>query len=1028
MLLYLATFAISLFLISSSLAANKEPVDYVNPFIGTDAHGHTYPGATVPFGMVQLSPESGNRGWDWCSGYHYSDTVLVGFSHLHLSGTGCADLGDVMFMPLVEAANTVQSSRFAHEQEQAEPGYYSVRLLDSDIHVELTATERTGIHRYTYPLNAKRLLSIDLGSGNEDTPLACSLWVESSTRVSGLRRSAGWAKDQWVYFAAEFSQPILRVDNTTPPNGGATQMQLSGKTIRTLLEFAPAGEPLIVKVGISAVSAVAARRNLGTEAPGWNFDGYRRAARDTWNRELNRIIVETKSNADKETFYTALYHTFLAPTLYCDADGAYRGGDGQIQQSRTFDNYCTFSLWDTYRAAHPLYTIVQPQRVPDMVNSMLAFQRETGLLPVWSLQGCETWCMIGYHSVPVIADAYLKGFTGFDPNAALTAMQKSAIQNRRGLEFYNLVTPEPLEQKLAQLNANRIVIPESLRRGAVSGTQVLRGYAKSVSGETIHYHSSYPYVKDALLARATDGKMMIEWQTESVPSELSADTATFMWVAGLCTFRGGHRFDLYGNDDLWLSFNSARDTTEKSWSVSGANGTTLTFLPTYLDVYDDFFGEAYLNVPAKLLKKGEPLTLRVVGENGGSSDWYMTFEHVPQDTMVFVQEYALAESNGQKLQFMRVLVESLQEWPLHDISMSGTPGNRIETRIIRPGLTNLLLPINAVTEPRATDVKVQVINAKKAVDDLWKLSLMLQPVVPYCYIPADKEHESVSKTLEYAFDDWCIARMAEAMGESADAKTFYGRSGYFKNLYDPSTGFMRGRNSDGSWVSPFDPRFGTQKQPEYTEGNAWQYTWYVPHAVPEFVNLMGGQPAFAEKLDELFNQSSDLEGTGVTADVSGLIGLYAHGNEPSHHISYLYNYCDQPWKTQEMVRRICREFYTNQPDGLCGNEDCGQMSAWYIFSALGFYPLNPCDQKYQLGSPLLPRAVLHLDNGKEFEIVAEKVSDKNIFVQSVALNGVTLDRLWITHDEIMKGGTLTFRMGSQPNPLAFGDKDPQRSN
>ncbi len=990
-------------LIAQSFAfAATSPTSFVDPMIGTDGHGHTYPGATMPFGMVQLSPETNNRGWDWCSGYHYSDTFIVGFSHLHLSGTGCADLGDILFLPFSSPADSSRRSSFSHEQEKAEPGFYSVRLLDSDIEVELSATERTGIHRYTYPNDGARLLLIDLGFGNQDSPLACSLQVESSTRVWGMRRSAGWSRDQWVYFVAEFSDPILSFNGARL---GESMIALNGQTVRATMGFAQSKAPLLIKVGISAVSVEGARKNLEAEAPNWDFNRYREAALETWERELEKVVAEAMNVADQRTFYTALYHSFLAPTLYCDTDGSYRGGDGKIHQSRDFENYCTFSLWDTYRAAHPLYTIVQPERVPDMVNSMLAFERESGLLPVWNLQGCETWCMIGYHSVPVIADAILKGFSGFDYNQALEAMKKSAYQSERGLQFYNLVEPKPVKEKLAELRLGVFEVPDSLLRSATKHVPIVRGYAKSLNGEVIHYNSSYPYAKDALLVRATDGTMQIEWQTDPVPETLT-DTVTFMWLSGLCTFRGGHRFDLYGNGDYWLSFNAGIDTTERFWTRTGENGVALTFLPTYLDVFDDFFGEAFLKVPKKLLTPGEPLTLRVIGENGNSSDWYMTFQHASRDTLTITQEYALADSAGKLYQILGVQIESLNPLPECEIrvELEGRPSLKVSVNSQRAGLTTVDIPVEAVS--LATSTRVNIGDYDQTVS--------LRPISPFGYIPSDKERESVSKTLEYAFDDWCIAQVAEKIGDSKVAGQFHARSAYYKNLFDMQTGFMRGRNSEGSWVSLFDPRFGTEKQPQYTEGNAWQYSWYVPQDVPGLIALHGGNSQFVGKLDSLFEHSSDLEGLGATADVSGLIGLYAHGNEPSHHIAYLYNYADRPEQTQRRVRQIMRDFYTDKADGLCGNEDCGQMSAWYVLSAMGFYPVNPSDQTYQIGTPLLKSAMIKCE-GKEFRVNARNLTEENKYVRLVTFNGEPLTNNTLRHQDILSGGVLEFQMEQRPS-------------
>lgn len=987
-----------------------QPVDYVNPFIGTNGHGHTYPGASVPFGMVQLSPDAGKFDWDWCSGYHYSDSVFVGFSHTHLSGTGCADLGDILFMPTIgmTPSDSLARSIFSHEQEHAEPGYYSVKLLTHGINAELTATQRAGFHRYTFPKSDSARVVVDLGYGNDDTPLETTLKIETPTEISGSRISSGWAKEQHIYFVAQFSEPFANSLVIKEGRPQADAKSAEGKTTKAVLFYATrTGKQLLVKVGISPVSVEGARRNLAAEIPDWNFDGVREAARAAWEKELSVFDAQSKSKADQETFYTALYHTMLAPTLFCDVDGQYRGGDGKVHQANGFQNYCTFSLWDTYRAAHPLYTIFQPQRVPDMINSMLAFYRDGGLLPVWPLTGNETWCMIGYHSVPVIADAYFKGFKGFDPNEALVAMKKSALQNRRGLEFYNLATPEPLEKKLAELQREQVNTISGSATVLSKDVPVLRGWTRSISGEPISYHSSYPYVTQALLARATTGEMAVEWQTEPLPAYKKPTPVTVMWAAGLATGKGGHRFDLFVNQQKWLSFCSARDTSHTQWTVKAANGSELTFVPQRRDRYDDLFGNMFLKVPAALQSPGQPFTLRVVGERGNSPDWYMTFEHEIKEDVRVESEYALAQEGGKQYQFLKLLIEHPAPSVAAEISLDGKIVLQTE---MKTGLNTIEIPIQAVQSVRP--MKVSVHTGGTVVEK----ELTVRPVVPYGYIPADKERESVSKALEYAYDDWCIARMAKALGKNDDYELFSKRAFYYRNLYDSTTGFMRGRNSDGSWVSPFDPRFGTEKQPQYTEGNAWQYTWYVPQNVPDLILLMGGKQKFVTKLDSLFQQSSDIEGLGAPPDVSGLVGLYAQGNEPSHHIAYLYNYAGQPWKTQEIVHRICRDYYTNKTDGLCGNEDCGQMSAWYIFSAMGFYPVNPADGTYQLGTPLLDRVSIKVGQGKKFTVTAKNVSDKNIYVQSVELNGKAYNKIFITHQDIMGGATLTFTMGPEPNP------------
>ena len=539
-----------------SLFAQKQAVDFVKPMIGTGAHGHTYPGATVPFGMVQLSPNNGRTGWDWCSGYHYSEDKIKGFAHTNLSGTGCADLGDILITPgVLVKPNSATSlvSKFNHATEKAEAGYYAVTLAESKVKAELTATARVGVHRYTFPKTSDANLVINLGYGNDDTPLETYIQLEGANQISGYRYSKGWANNQKIFFTITFSKPIT--SNYVGPKSSVSNSNSNakGKEVFALLSFdATDGQPLIVKVAISCVGIEGAKKNLAAEAANLSFDQVRENARKAWQTELSRVEVEMMNDADIETFYTAMYHSMLAPTLFCDVDGQYRGPDDKVHQG-TFQNYCTFSLWDTFRAEHPLFTITQPNRVNDMVNSLLAFQEQGGLLPIWTLQGCETGCMIGYHSIPVIVDAYMKGFTGFDINKAYEAMKKGAFDQNRGLEFLTVDASQPKDN----------------------------------------------------------------------------------------------------------------------------------------------------------------------------------------------------------------------------------------------------------------------------------------------FIPAGKERESVSKALEYAYDDWCIAQVAKALGKTADYDLFMQRAQYYKLYYDTQTGFMRGKQGNGTWVTPFNPAFATNKQHEYTEGNAWQYSWFVPHDVDGLVKLMG---------------------------------------------------------------------------------------------------------------------------------------------------------------------------------------------
>jgi predicted alpha-1,2-mannosidase len=687
--------------------AQQDLTHYVNPFIGTAGHGHTFPGAIVPFGMVQLSPDTRLTGWDGCSGYHYSDSIIYGFSHTHLSGTGISDYGDILLMPTVgKVFLNDYTSRFQHRNETAAPGYYSVKLDDDNILVELTATARVGMHRYTFPRTSEANIIIDLT--HRDKVIDSGLHITGSTTLVGWRRSQAWAKDQTVYFALEFSQPFTAHG---PENAN----------LKTYFRFdARAGAPVLVKVGISSVDIDGALKNLHAELNHWNFDKVRSDATAAWNAELNKIVATGGTNAQLTNFYTALYHAMTAPNLFMDVDGRYRGRDFKTHQAHDFTNYTVFSLWDTFRAAHPLYTIIDRKRTRDFIRTFLAQYEQGGRLPVWELAANETDTMIGYHAVSVIADAAIKGIDGFDLQKAFEAMKHSA----------------------------------ELRK-----------------------------------------------------------------------YRG---------------------------------------LGAYID-------------------KG--------------------------------------------------------------------------------------------------------------------------------YIATEEERESVSKVLEYAYDDWCIAEVARMLGKTADYQRYSARAQSYKNVFDPVSGFMRPR-SNGNWVEPFDPRevtFG------FTEANSWQYTFFAPQDVGGLIELMGGQGRFAQKLDQLFATDSRTTGR-EQADITGLIGQYAHGNEPSHHMAYLYNYVGQPWKTQSRVRQILREFYKPEPDGLIGNEDCGQMSAWYVLSAAGFYPVTPGSKVYAIGSPLFPEVRFNLENGKSFVIRAVDVSEQNVYIQSAMLNGRVYNKSFLLHDDVMAGGELVFQMGPRPNP------------
>lgn len=747
---------------SSALAATpsasvaEAAYNAVDPFIGTGGEGHTYPGATVPYGMVQLSPDTRIQqrkdGYGWAAGYRYDDSTIAGFSHTHFSGTGHSDLGDVLVMPTTGALKLERgdpdkpgsgyTSRFRHATERAQPGYYAVTLDDHDVRAELTASPRVGMHRYTFPAGKPAHVVVDLRTSMYDYPGKISwsrLRVRADGTVTGFRETRGWAPGRQLYFAMRFSQPITshELHNTEqdipykgfpPPgdNNPRQRAQIEGRQLVAAFDVAPAsGKPLLVKVAISPVSEEGAIANLDAEAPGWDFDGMRTAAKQQWSEALGAVDAQG-SKEQRASFYTALYHSLLGPTLFMDSDGRYRGPDNAVHQAKGWTNYSTFSLWDTYRALHPLATLVQPpQRTNDFVNSLLASRRESpyGVLPVWSFHGLETWCMIGYHAVPVIADAYMKGIRGYDTDEALQAMVASAN---------------------------------------------------------------------------------------------------------------------YG----------------------------------------------------------------------------------PYDGIAQYRELG--------------------------------------------------------------------------------------------YVPIDEEGEAASKTLEYAYDDWTIAQVAQAMGKRDVADEFTKRAANWKHAFDPSTGFMRARKRDGSFREPFDPSasgYGT----DYTEGNAWQYSWYVPQDVAGLAAAHGGSDKLLARLDAVFEAKVDPSIFAHMEDITGLIGWYAHGNEPSHHVAYLYAHAGQPWRTQARLKQIMDSQYAARPDGLAGNDDLGQMSAWYVFTALGFYPVTPASNQYIIGRPFLPRATLNLPNGKRFTVQAEGLDDAHTYVGSVTLNGKPLDRAYLTHEEIQAGGELHFRMQAEPN-------------
>ncbi|MEI6122931.1 MAG: GH92 family glycosyl hydrolase [Bacteroidota bacterium] len=711
-------------ILSASLlhAQQKDYTAYVNPFIGTGGHGHTYPGATQPFGMVQLSPDTRLTGWDGCSAYHYSDTIIFGFSHTHLNGTGCSDYGDILLMPTtgnIDLKNYAFASAFSHKNEKASPGYYAVKLDKNNINVELTTTKRAGLHKYTYAGNGQNNIILDL----EHRDMVIDSYVEfvSNTHIRGMRRSKAWAENQVVYFDIQFSKPFTKYGLCELDSLGnilkTNKNNANGKRVKAFFTFEGQQE-VLVKIGLSATGVEGAASNVNAEIKGWDFDVIHKNAKQEWNQELGKIEVSGGSNNDRVNFYTAMYHCMINPNVYSDVDGTYRGRDMQIHNAKGFDYYTVFSLWDTFRAEHPLLSIIDRKRTNDFVNTFLQQYVQGGLLPVWELSSNETNCMIGYHAVPVMYDAFCKGIKNYDATLALKAMKASAENNDFGLSF---------------------------------------------------------------------------------------------------------------------------------------------------------------------LRK-------------------------------------------------------------------------------------------------------------------------------YGYVPGDKEHESVSKTLEYSYDDWCIAMLAKDCGNDADYKNYITRSQFYKNIYDPQTGFMRPK-MNGAWQTPFDP---TEVTFSYTEANAWQYSFFVPQDISGLIELYAGKTGLAKKLDELFNTKQFLSGR-EQADITGLIGQYAHGNEPSHHMAYLYNYVNQPYKTQELVHRILTTLYKNATDGLCGNEDCGQMSAWYVLSALGMYQVCPGNPQFAIGSPLFAEAKIHLENGNTFTIKAKNLSEKNFYIQSATRNDSAYTKCYLNYASLMKGGVLEFTMGSAPN-------------
>ncbi len=708
-------FGICLFFTALCFGQN-DYAKYVNPFIGTGGHGHTFPGPTVPFGMVQLSPDTRLKGWDGCSGYHYSDNVIYGFSHTHLSGTGCSDYGDILLMPTVgkpKFGNKQYASAFKKENEKASAGYYTVFLEKPKVKVELTATTRSGLHKYTFPKSTSANIILDLT--HRDRVKQGEINFVGNTEITGKRVSAAWANNQMLFYVIQFSKPFTKSGIVKANVTNESLKHDTGSLLKAFVSFnTEEGEVIYARVGISAVSIENARKNLAEEQPEFDFEKVKNNAAFLWNNELNKINVESTDEESKQKFYTALYHCMISPNMYMDVDGSYRGRDFQIHQTPSFNYYTVFSLWDTYRALHPLLTLIDKERTSDFINTFIKQYEEGGRLPVWELSSCETDCMIGYHAIPVIAEAFMKDVKNFNQEKAYAAMKNSAMEDRNGLRSYK--------------------------------------------------------------------------------------------------------------------------------------------------------------------------------ENG--------------------------------------------------------------------------------------------------------------------YIKFMGEGQNVSRTLEYAYDDWCIAMVAKQMGKTEDYLYFTKRALNYKNLFDPSTGFMRPKQD--VFMSPFDPY---RVDHNYTEGNAWQYSFYVPHDLSGQMNLLGGKEKLVAFLDSLFTTSSKLTGHSPP-DITGMIGQYVHGNEPSHQIAYEYNYAGQPWKTQAMTRRIMNEMYHAAPDGLAGNEDCGQMSAWYVMSALGFYAVCPGGSQYAIGSPIFSNATIRLENQKQFTV---KTNGSGAYIQSAQLNGKPYNKSYLEYSDINNGGVIEFKMGNEPN-------------
>jgi predicted alpha-1,2-mannosidase len=722
--------------------------EYVNSFIGTGGHGHTYPGPTRPYGMVQLSPDSRLKGWDASSGYHFSDSLVYGFSHTHLSGTGIGDYGDILLLPTTGdvffSKNKRITSNIDKSVERSEVGYYSTQLTDFNVKAELTTSTRVGFHQYTFPASQKASIILDLGHSlqmhkNKEVYLK----VVNDSVIVGMKVTKGWATNQKIYFYAKFSKPFtheLYVNNKIKPISEWNK----GNDLKAKLNFVTkAGEKICVKVAISPVSITGAKANMKAEIPNWNFDSVVADSKKVWNKALSKIDITGGSDEEQTIFYTAMYHSMLSPNTAMDVDGGYMGMDQKEHHATEFTNYTIFSLWDTFRALHPLLTIINPEKDEELINALLQKRKEGGILPKWELASNYTGTMLGYHSVSVIWDAYNKGISGFDAEEALKAMVEASV-------------------------------------------------------------------------------------------------------------------------------------------------------------YD-------------------PSMLNVSGYNNAA-------------------------------------------------------GNVMEI-------------------------------GKKYVEELG-------------FIPGEKTVASVAKALEFAYDDWCIAQMAQKLGNQAVYEKYSERSKYYEKYYDTETQFMRGVMEDKSWRTPFNPNDSSHWKTDYCEGNAWQWSWFVPHDVEGLKTIMGGQDMFTKRLETLFTTSSKQDGH-VPGDISGLVGQYVHGNEPSHHIIHLFNNSNKPWLTQFYADKVMNEMYFNGPNGLAGNEDCGQMSAWYVLNAMGFYPVCPGKDEYSIGRPLFDTVEIKVANDRTVKLIARNNSAKNKYIQSVMINGKKRSKPVIKHSDLLSGGEIVFEMGSEPNKELF---------